>query len=112
MIQNGSWQITHQMSSYNPYKFIVAVFLFGLIIITTSAYGEEIFTINTADKPPYSTESNNGIYDQIIQRMFKNIGMRIRINHLKSARSIEIFTPFSFAIFIAHIEASRRLPSN
>ncbi|MCF6247825.1 MAG: transporter substrate-binding domain-containing protein [Desulfobacula sp.] len=67
-------------------SFLVVLFV---LIISSFACGKEIFTINTADKPPYSTEFNTGIYDQIIQGMFKNIGVKIQINHLTSARSIE-----------------------
>jgi len=69
-------------------EFILIIFS-GMLIITTPVYGEEIFTINTADRSPYSNESNSGIYDQIVQQIFENIGVKIHINHLKSARSIE-----------------------
>lgn len=88
MISQTSLQKFNKRPFHLPAKFIVALCLI-VLIITASAYGQEIFTINTADKPPYSTEFNNGIYDQIIQLMFKSIGVKIQINHLKSARSIE-----------------------
>jgi len=48
-----------------------------------------VFTINTADSPPYSTELNTGLYDRIIKKTFTNLGIQIKINHLPSARSIE-----------------------
>ena len=67
--------------------FNVAVTFF--IILTTPLYGNEFFTINTADKPPYSTPSINGIYDQIILKLFNSLEIKVQINHLKSARSIE-----------------------
>lgn len=60
-----------------------------LLSLTGISNAKALFTINTADKPPYSTESNTGFYDRIILRTFENLGMKIKINHLPSARSIE-----------------------
>lgn len=57
--------------------------------VSDSVLAQEAFTLNTADKPPYSTETDSGIYDKIISQVFENIGISIKINHLKSARSIE-----------------------
>jgi len=65
----------------------VAVFFTGSILST--GHTKEIFTINTADKPPYSTKDNTGVYDKIISSIFEDIGIKIKINHLLSARSIE-----------------------
>lgn len=50
---------------------------------------KRLFSINTADKPPYSTPQNTGVYDQIISHIFKALEIQIQINHLPSARSIE-----------------------
>lgn len=70
-----------------------ACFLFLLVIIfpaTTAAEGQDaIFTLNTADKPPYSTAAGTGLYDIIVARIFHSLKITIKINHLPSARSIE-----------------------
>jgi polar amino acid transport system substrate-binding protein len=71
----------------------MAVVFFTLILCsffrTEDAAATDVLTLNTADKPPYSTETNTGIYDRIILRVFDDLGLRIKINHLLSARSIE-----------------------
>jgi len=69
------------------------LFICGSLLLScflkNSALAEEFLTLNTADKAPYSTDLNAGIYDKIILKMFEDIGVNIKINHLKSARSIE-----------------------
>ena len=76
--------LLHRKLNYMLFSFFVVVFS-----LASTANTEEIFTINTADKPPYSTTDNNGIYDKIITHVFADIGKNIKINHLLSARSIE-----------------------
>lgn len=72
-----------------------SVFFFSLpLLLSVGFHGEilsarELFTVNTADSPPYSTPLNTGIYDQIILKIFNSLGLKIKINHLSSARSIE-----------------------
>ena len=68
---------------------LAAIVLNSSIAALNAAQAEELFTINTADKPPFSTINNDGIYDKIILRLFEDMGAQIRINHLLSARSIE-----------------------
>jgi len=59
------------------------------LITVNASYAQDIFTVNTADSPPYSTENEDGVYDRIILMVFGNIGMKVKINHLDSARSVE-----------------------
>ncbi|WP_457577134.1 substrate-binding periplasmic protein [Desulfomarina sp.] len=72
-----------------------SVFFYSILLILfvgfqgKSISAQELFTINTADSPPYSTPLNTGIYDQIILKVFDSLGLTIKINHLSSARSIE-----------------------
>ncbi len=68
--------------------FVCASLLLSCFV-KDSALAQQSFTLNTADKPPYSTETNTGIYDKIIAQVFANIDISLNINHLKSARSIE-----------------------
>ncbi len=70
------------------FLFLWTIISFNFFLIN-SANAQGFFTINTADKPPYSTENNGGVYDKIVMRMFENIGIKIKINHLLSARSLE-----------------------
>lgn len=69
--------------------FNILVVVFFISSNISIGHTEEIFTINTADKPPYSTNNNSGVYDKIISSVFGDMGMKIKINHLLSARSIE-----------------------
>ncbi len=82
-----AYRICHRT---NAHLFLLPVLCFVLISFPGNrACANEIFTINTADKAPYSTADNSGIYDVIILQIFKNLGIKTTINHLKSARSIE-----------------------
>ncbi len=72
-----------------------SVFFFSLLLLLSVGFpgriisARELFTINTADSSPYSTPLNTGIYDQIILKVFDSLGLKVKINHLPSARSIE-----------------------
>ncbi len=72
-----------------------SVFFFSLLLLLPVGFqgkiisAQELFTINTADSPPYSTPLNTGLYDQVILKVFDALGVTIKINHLSSARSIE-----------------------
>nr|WP_073616942.1 transporter substrate-binding domain-containing protein [Desulfopila aestuarii] len=69
--------------------YICSVLYIFLFSVSLADEGEDVFTVNTADQPPYSTKENTGFYDQIVIRLFEDLGMKIRINHLLSSRSIE-----------------------
>lgn len=70
-------------------KSCYGIVFFIILFFTTPLYGDEILTLNTADKPPYSTTAKDGIYDRIVLQLFKSLEIKVHINHLKSARSIE-----------------------
>lgn len=69
--------------------------LFSLIVfftvscLTASGVSGELYTLNTADSPPYSTPYQGGIYDKLIFKVFDNLGLSVKINRLPSARSLE-----------------------
>lgn len=69
-----------------------AIGLLCLVLILgpgVTAWAEAIFTVNTADQPPYSTPEESGIYDMLIKAAFGRLNIKLRINRLPSARSLE-----------------------
>lgn len=60
-----------------------------LLACPFSVFAQKTFTLNTADKPPYSSPENDGFYDLLLQKAFSRIGIDVKINHLPSARSIK-----------------------
>ena len=68
----------------------IAILCLAFILIGVApARAEKPFTVNTADQPPYSTPDNAGIYDRLITAVFDRLGVKLQINHLPSARSLE-----------------------
>lgn len=68
---------------------LLAILSCLLVYSAKPLQAQETFSINTSDKPPYSSVDNSGIYDLIISHVFNELGVAFNINHLKSARSIE-----------------------
>lgn len=75
------------------YKVIFLFIIISLFCFQISVCAKDqtkmFFTFNTADKEPYSTQDNYGIYDRIILNVCQLSGIDFKINHLPSARSIE-----------------------
>jgi polar amino acid transport system substrate-binding protein len=75
---------------YKLFVFSITILFLCLFFPDSQAEAKaEFFSVNTADQPPYSTNSDTGLYDQIILRLFKEMNIQVQINHLPSARSIE-----------------------
>lgn len=71
-------------------KYLLLILLGCFLVYSAKPIqAQETFSINTADKPPYSSADNSGIYDVIVSHVFNDIGVAFHINHLKSARSVE-----------------------
>ncbi len=70
-------------------RIFKSLMLTTLIIVGWSlSYAQPVLTLNSADNAPYSKTDDTGFYDQIIKKIFADQNIKIKINHLPSARSI------------------------
>lgn len=70
-------------------NFIACLAVLLVLASAANSVAANSFTLNTADQPPYSTNDNRGVYDQIVMEVFRTLGKSPKINHLPSARSLE-----------------------
>jgi polar amino acid transport system substrate-binding protein len=75
----------------SPFNCRFVLCLAVLLVCLSPKHGvaADFFTLNTADQPPYSTQDNTGVYDQIVLEALRTLAITPKINHLPSARSLE-----------------------
>ncbi|MCK5200529.1 MAG: transporter substrate-binding domain-containing protein [Spirochaetales bacterium] len=66
------------------YNIIVLILFLGSVNISALE-----LSLNSADTAPYSTPDNTGFYDILLEEVFDDLGIDIKINHLLSKRSIQ-----------------------
>lgn len=83
-------QQKRKLLDLNRLRSIKFILLFAICASYPAiSFADSLFTINTADQPPYSTKDHTGIYDLLVAEIFEKLGVKIKINHLSSARSLE-----------------------
>ncbi len=66
------------------YNIIVLILFLGSVNISALE-----LSLNSADTAPYSTPDNTGFYDILLEEVFDDLNIDIKINHLLSKRSIQ-----------------------
>ncbi|GBE15852.1 glutamine ABC transporter periplasmic protein [bacterium BMS3Abin14] len=60
-----------------------------LLCFFSAAEAQNKMILNTADEPPESTDSLNGISDRVVKETFRRIGVGLRIVRLPSERALQ-----------------------
>ena len=63
--------------------------MFKVFFLAVSVFSfSETISFNTADTPPYSTDTSEGFYDILLHEIMNNLGYDLTINHYPSERSL------------------------